>query len=127
VIADGNKRIRVITDISVAAVFLLQCLATVATYRLMAALEVFFADIVVPLPDSTERMLALGRISLLVFPVLTVVTGVLGIYYFWRRRKPEYDPSGVMFCIGLCAFIHLFVTILLFMYLGPTGFEVGLP
>ena len=123
-ITDPKKRIRVITDISVAAVFLLQCLASLAVNNLMGAFSFFFTDIVVPLPASTEYLLALHGLGPVLYPLPPAITLVLWVYTFWKRRRPDYNPSRILFFIGLCAFIHLFLTILLFMYVGPVAFYV---
>lgn len=123
-VADPKKRIRVITDISVAAIFLLQCLASLAVNNLMFGFSFFFSDIVVPLPARVEYLLALHNLGFILYPAPPAITLVLWVYTFWKRRRPDYDPSRILFLIGLCAFIQLLLTILLFMWVGPVAFNV---
>ena len=126
-ITDSKKRPRWLIDIEISAVFLLQCLASLAVNNLMFAFSFFFADIVVPLPARVEYLLALHGLGPLLYPLPPAITLVLWVYSFWKRRKPDYDLSRILFFIGLCAFIQLLLTILLFMYVGPIAFELGLP
>jgi hypothetical protein len=87
----------------------------------MEVFELLFADILVPLPYTTELALTLHRLAVFIHVIAPAETGILAVYYFWKRRKADYDPSRVLFFIGLCAYIHALISILILLLLTSGG------